>query len=48
MPKNIFLRIFYAILSSHGILHQSTYSYTPQQNDIAERKNDHLVKTACT
>jgi len=28
-----------AVLSSHGILHQSTCPHTPQQNGITERKN---------
>ena len=35
-------------MSSHGILHQSSYAYTPQQNGVAERKNRHLVETART
>ena len=36
---------FLAFLSSHGILH---CAYTPQQNEVAERKNRHLVETART
>ena len=35
-------------MSSHGILHQSSSAYTPQQNGVVERKNRHLVETACT
>ena len=35
-------------LSSHGILHQSSYAHTPQQNRVAECKNGHLVETART
>ena len=35
-------------MSSHGILHQSSYAYTPQHNRVAERKNRHLVETAHT
>ena len=39
---------FSDFLSSHGILHQSSCAYTPQQNGVAERKNRHLVETART
>ena len=39
---------FSAFLSSHGILHQSSYAYTPQQNGVVERKNHRLVETART
>ena len=39
---------FSTFLSSHGILHQSSYAYTPQQNGVAELKNCHLVETAHT
>jgi len=35
-------------MKSHGILHQTSCAYTPQQNGIAERKNRHLVKTTRT
>ena len=35
-------------MSSHGILHQSSYAYTPQYNGVVERKNHHLVETART
>ena len=35
-------------MSSHGILHQSSCAYTPQQNEVAERKNRHLVETTHT
>ena len=34
-------------MSSHGILHQSYCSYTPQHSGVAERKNRHLVEIAC-
>ena len=33
-------------LSSKGIVHQSSYAYTPQQNGVAERKNTHLSEVA--
>ena len=39
---------FTEFLSSHGILHQSSCAYTPQQNGVAERKNRHLIETART
>ena len=37
---------FEAFLSKHGIRHQNTVPYTPQQNGLAERKNRTLVKMA--
>lgn len=30
----------------HGILHQTSYVDTPSQNEVAERKNRHLLETA--
>ena len=39
---------FTSFMSSHGIHHQSSYAYTPQQNGVVERKNRHLVETVCT
>ena len=47
MQKNIFTP-FSSFMSSHGILHHSSCAYTPQHNGVAERKNRHLVETACT
>ena len=35
-------------MSQHGILYQSFCAHTPQQNGVAERKNRHLIETACT
>ncbi|GAA0149387.1 transmembrane signal receptor [Lithospermum erythrorhizon] len=32
--------------TSHGILHQKSCPYTPQQNGIVERKHKHLLQTA--
>ena len=37
-----------SFMSSHGILHQSSYAYTPQHNEVVERKNRHLIKNAHT
>ena len=34
---------FSSFMSSHGILHQPSYAYTPQHNRVSERKNRHLV-----
>ena len=39
---------FSSFLSSHEILHQSSCTYTPQQNGVVECKNRHLVKTVRT
>ncbi|RVW47659.1 Retrovirus-related Pol polyprotein from transposon TNT 1-94 [Vitis vinifera] len=39
---------FTSFMSHHGILHQSSCAHTPQQNGVAERKNQHLVETART
>ena len=46
--KEYLFEPFSSFLSSHGILHQSSYAYTPQQNYVAKRKNRHLVETAHT
>jgi len=34
---------FQPFLDSHGIIHQTSYSNTPQQNGVAECKNRHLL-----
>ena len=39
---------FSFFISSHGILHQSSCAYTPEQNGVAERKNRYLVETTRT
>ena len=35
-------------MSHHGIIHQISCQYTPQQNGVADRKNRHLIETALT
>ncbi|KAL0641877.1 hypothetical protein Bca4012_102975 [Brassica carinata] len=37
---------FKSHLAKHGIVHQSSCPYTPQQNGVAERKNRHLMEVA--
>jgi len=39
---------FKQFMASHGIPHQTSCAYTPQQNDVAERKNRHLIETTRT
>lgn len=46
--KEYFSSAISSFLSAQGILHQFSCPHTPQQNDIAERKNRHLVETART
>ena len=38
---------FQTYFNSHGILHETLCSQTPQQNGTAERKNRHILETAC-
>lgn len=35
-----------AFLSEHGIVHQTSVPYTPEQNGVAERMNRTLVQKA--
>ena len=46
--KEYFSMSFSSFMFSHGILHQSSCAYTPQQNGVIECKNRHLVETART
>ncbi|KAJ9701816.1 hypothetical protein PVL29_006965 [Vitis rotundifolia] len=46
--REYFSAPFTSFMSHHGILHQSSCAHTPQQNGVAERKNQHLVETART
>lgn len=38
-------REFQAYCQLHGIKHESTCPYTPQQNGVAERRNCHILET---
>ena len=44
--KEYFSMSLSSFMSSHGIFHQSSCAYTPQQNGVTECKNRHLVETA--
>ncbi|CAH9097958.1 unnamed protein product [Cuscuta europaea] len=46
--KEFFAAPFNHFMTSRGMLHQSSCVHTPQQNEVAERKNKHLVDTART
>nr|GEU58021.1 uncharacterized mitochondrial protein AtMg00810-like [Tanacetum cinerariifolium] len=37
----------YVYEQEHGILHESSCVYKPAQNEVAERKNRHLLEVAC-
>ena len=37
---------FQAYFNSHGLLHETSCSQTPQQNGTAKRKNRHILETA--
>ncbi|GKE99513.1 putative RNA-directed DNA polymerase, partial [Tanacetum coccineum] len=37
---------FYSFCESNDIIHQTSCSYTPQQNEIVERKHKHLLNVA--
>lgn len=43
----IFLRL-QPFLTSHDILYQTSCAHTPEQNNVDERKNRHLVEIAHT
>ncbi|KAL1188993.1 Retrovirus-related Pol polyprotein from transposon RE2 [Cardamine amara subsp. amara] len=39
-------RAFKELLEKHGIVHQTSCAYTPQQNGVAEHKNRHLMEVS--
>ena len=39
---------FKSFCSTSGILHQSSYPHTPEQNGVSERKHRHIVETGLT
>lgn len=39
---------FKLFLTTHGIHHQVSCPYTPQQNGLVERKHRHLIETSIT
>ena len=43
-----FSNSFTQFMSSQGILHHSSFAYTPQQNGVAKHKNKHLIETTQT
>ena len=44
--KDYFNSILGSYLSKHGIVHISSCVDTPQQNEVGERKNRHLLEVA--
>lgn len=48
MELSALMNFFFGeFLKDKGIIYQSTCQDTPQQNEIAERRNRHLIKGAC-
>ena len=37
---------FFQLLALDGTIHQTSYTDTPEQNDVAERKHRHIIETA--
>ena len=40
--------LFQEVLHNNGIISQRSCPSTPQQNEVAERKNRHLLDVVCT
>ena len=45
--KYYFNHDFNSFCKKEGIIHESSYVKTPQQNGITERKNEHLLDQTC-
>ncbi|CAL8090388.1 unnamed protein product [Prunus armeniaca] len=41
-------KVLHSYFQEHGILHETTCPYTPQQNDVAERKNRQILEITHT
>jgi hypothetical protein len=39
---------FCQLLALDGTIHQTSYTDTPEQNGVAERKHKHIIETACS
>lgn len=46
--KEYFNKVLGEFFLTAGIVHQSSCNYSPQQNDIAERKNKHILEITRT
>ena len=38
-------RQFYEYFQQHGLIHQTSYPQTPEENSVAEGKNHHILET---
>ncbi|KAL4202244.1 hypothetical protein AMTRI_Chr02g262690 [Amborella trichopoda] len=41
-------RNFQNYFTQNGILHQTSYAHTPQQNEVSKKKNQHLIEVTPT